>query len=869
MNTSLVAVLVGTILIGVGVTTLGLGSAPLVDTAGGNLNLVQVAADTAGPREHGNGTQILSGLPIAFVPNLGQWEGAASYVTRVGPMTVFLEERGWTFTLVEKAKMAETKQRANEDASARGVAVRMKFVGAAVPRLVAEDRLPGCHNYFLGNDPSRWRSNVPLYGAVRYRDVHPGIDVRARVHDGRFEYDLLLQADADLEPVEIAAEGIERMHLDKEGSLVMDTQLGPVRMPVPLSWEEGPSGERSLVACHYVLRGEQRFGFEVTGRRPGWALVVDPGILWSTFLGGMDRDQPNALALDAQGAVTVAGETQSTDFPTTPGAFDPSLNSPHDAFVTRLSPTGSTLFYSTFLGGTGDDIAYALAVDTLGRSTIAGVTSSLDFPTTPVAFSTALSGGGDAFVTRLSPTGSSLVYSTYIGGTLGDKALAIAEDAQGTATVVGQTDSNNFPITPGAFDTSHNGFEDAFVTRLTPTGSNLIYSTYLGGTDTDVARAVALDAQGAATVSGDTASTGFPTSPGVFDTTYNGGARDAFVTRLSPTGSSLIYSTFLGGTGHDEARAIALDAQGTATVSGFTVSGNFPTTPGAFDTSHNGGINQSDAFVTRISSTGASLVYSTFLGGANDEMGLALAVDTLGAATVVGWTGSTNFPTTSGAVDTTQNGGRDAFITRLSPTGASLEYSTFLGRAYSDGAYAIALDAQGAATVAGQTDAANFPITPGAFDTSFNGIFDAYITRLDMLPTGVVAFGNSSPGCTGPLAISVTSMPQVGNANFALTCGNAAPNTVGLIAFASAGLPAPLSVLGVDVWIDPTALLVTATVFSNPIGASEVPLPIPPNPTVAGVRLFTQFLWLGPNAPPPCPPLGFSASYALDFTIQP
>ncbi len=491
------------------------------------------------PTPNVEGTKLLGRLPVAFVPNLGQWEHAASYVARIGAMSVFLEQKGWTFTLVERTAKKEI-----ENASARGVAVRMRFSGTSAPVLAAEDQLPGRHNYFLGNDPSRWRSDVPLYGAVRYRDVHPGVDVRAREHDGHFEYDLLLKPGADLEPVEIAVEGVERIHLDGEGALVMETQVGPVRMPAPMSWEEDPLGEKSLVACYYVLRGENRFGFEVAGRRPGWALTVDPGLVWSTFLGGTGWEQAvSALALDAQGATTVAGETGSADFPTTLGAFDTTYNLSPDAFVTRLSPTGSILLYSTFLGG---------------------------------------------------------------------------------------------------------GMSD------------------------------------------------------------------------------------------DYATALALDAQGTATIAGRTSSADSPTTPGAFDTSYN-------------------------------------------------------------------DGGADAFV-----------------------------------------------------------------TRLDMLPTGVAAFGRSSPGCTGPLAISVTSMPRVGNTAFALTCGNAAPNAMGLLALAAAGLATPIPVLGVDLWLDPfSAFFVTFGANSDARGACEFALPIPNQPWFARRRLFAQFVWAGPTSPPPCPPLGLSASNALDITIQP
>jgi len=834
-----------------------------------------VREHAAAPSGSTEGTKMLGRLPVVFVPNVGQWQHPARYVARVGAMTVFLEDKGWTFTLVERTrgKGKETSENVAEDAFARGVAVRLTFAGAGAAELVAEGQLPGRHNYFLGNQPTRWRSDVPLYSAVRYREVHPGIDVRAREQDGHFEYDLLLKPGADLESAEITVEGIEGMRVDEIGALVMETGLGPVRMPVPSSWEEGPGGERNRVACHYVLRGANRFGFEAPGRQRGWALVVDPGLVWSTFLGGgASLDWAVGLALDAQGAATVVGLSYSVDFPTTPGAFQTTHHGGEDAFVARLSSSGSSLVYSTFLGGASADDATAVALDAQGAATFVGETDSADFPSTPGAFSTSHNGGGrDAFVARLSPMGTTLVYSTFLGGASIDSANAIVLDAQGAATVVGVTLSPTFPTTPGAFDTTYNGGpvgNDAFVTRLSPTGSSLVYSTFLGGADFDTARAVALDAQGACDVAGWTNSVDFPTTPGAFDTTHNGGY-DAFVARLSPSGSSLVYSTFLGGSGgEDRAFALARDAQDVVTIAGRTDSANFPTTPGAFDTTPNGG---QDAFVTRLSPSGASLLYSTFLGGATHDWASALCLDTQGACTVAGRTDSSNFPATPGAFDVSYNIGPagDAFVARLSPTGSSLVYSTFLGGTDTDQATAIALDARGACTVLGRTASTNFPSTLGSFSPSYNGFTDGFITRLDMLPTGVIAFGNSSPGCTGPLAISVNSMPRVGNAAFALNCGNAAPSSVGLIAFTAGALPAPVIVLGVEVWIDPSVLFVTTTVSSNPIGACEVPLPIANNPALAGMRLFTQFLWLGPATPPPCPPLGFSASNALDFTIQP
>lgn len=826
---------------------------------------------------HADDLRARSRLPASFVPNLGQWRHPACYVGRIGAMTVFLEEQGWTIALVDRAKEIKKERKEKprggieggpEDFATRGAAVRMTFVGADRPVIAAENRLEGCHNYFLGNDPARWRCEVPIYAAVRYNGVYPGVDVRIREQDRSLEYDLLLVPDANLESVEIQVEGSAGIRIDTDGALVLETGIGPLRMPIPMSWEEGPSGEQALIACRYVLLGQDRFGFEASGRRPGWALVVDPGLAWSTFLGGTDYDSAlDTLALDAQGAATIAGYTYSTDFPTTPGAFATSHNGDSDAYVTRLSPTGTSLLYSTFLGGSVFDCVFAIALDAQGAATIAGGTTSTDFPTTPGAYDTSQNGRGDAFVARLSPTGARLLYSTFLGGTGTEYPRALALDAQGAATVVGFTLSADFPVTPGALATSHCGKDDAFVTRLSPTGASLLFSTFLGGKGIDTADALALDSQGAATIAGSTDSPDFPITPGAFATSQ-GGMTDAFIARLSPTGASLIYSTFIGGTDQDYANSLALDALGAATIAGHTLSADFPTTPGAYATGYNGGIY--DAFVTRLSPTGANLIYSTFLGGKTSDFARALALDTRSAATIVGLTTSTDFPTTPGAFDTSHNGHDDAFVTRLSPTGARVIYSTFLGGNGYEYARALALDAQGAATVAGWTNSTDFPTTPFAFSTKYNGgANDAFVTRLDLLPAGVARYGSSSQGCTGSLPISVTSMPFPGNAAFALTCGNAPPTSTGIVPLGLAGLTTPLPLLGVGLWVDPISICALPSVVSDSLGAAELPLPIPKDSALVGGRVYAQFVWVGPNTPPPCPPLGLSATSALEIMIQP
>ncbi len=397
------------------------------------------------------------------------------------------------------------------------------------------------------------------------------------------------------------------------------------------------------------------------------------GLAYATFLGGSDSDSANAIAVDGAGSAYVTGYTSSSNFPTTPGAFDTSFNGASDAYVARLNPAGSGLTYATFLGGSGgrsSDRGRAIAVDDAGSMYVTGYTVSSNFPTTAGAFDISYGGGScsgagdpcpDVFVTKLNPAGNALIYSTFLGGSRSDKGYGIAVDGAGSAYVTGSTGSSDFPTTSGAFDTNPN---DAFVVKLNPAGSGLAYATFLGGSDSDPANAIAVDGAGSAYVAGTTRSSNFPTTPGAFDTSYNGGHDgDAFVVRLNPAGSGLAYATFLGGSDSDSANAIAVDGAGSAYVTGHTSSSNFPTTPGAFDTSSNGA---RDAYVARLNPAGSILAYATFLGGSNSDSGYGIAVDGAGSAYVKGETGSNNFPTTLDAFDQSYNGGvMDAFVVKL------------------------------------------------------------------------------------------------------------------------------------------------------------------------------------------------------------
>jgi hypothetical protein len=449
--------------------------------------------------------------------------------------------------------------------------------------------------------------------------------------------------------------------------------------------------------------------------------------VYSTFLGSTDFDDVLAIATDSSGHVYVAGRTWSAGFPTTAGALDRSFNGVIDAYVAKLSRDGSRLLFSTFLGGASVDEPLGIAIGPRGDVYVTGSTDSTDFPTTTGAFDTSDDGVHDGFVAKLSGDGSKLVYSSLLGGDSSDFAAGIAVDPRGDAYVTGHTSSADFPTTPRAVDRVLGAPSDAFVAKLTGDGSALGFSTFVGGAGDDDGTGIALDPRGSAYVIGGTDSPDFPTTSGAFDRTF-GGFFDAFVVKLARDGSALGYATLLGGADGDIGMGIAVRPRGDAHLAGRTGSPDFPTTPGAHDRSYGGGF--SDGFVATLAADGSALGFSTFLGGSFDDEAAAIAVDPPGHRYVTGFTQSSDFPITPGAFDAKRDF-IDAFVTKLERDGSAPAYSTFLGGAASDSGHGIAADASGRAYVAGDTRSADFPTTPGAFDTTYGGgFFDGFVTVL-------------------------------------------------------------------------------------------------------------------------------------------
>jgi hypothetical protein len=676
-----------------------------------------------------------------FIENRGQVDERVLYYATGPRATVFITREGLVFDLRAEVPDGEgagdPRGRDNPDRapfpedqpSICGCAVYLRFECAnPSPRIAVKDELPARYNYFLGNDPVRWQTDVPAYGEVVYGDLWPGVDLVFRAFSGALVYEVV-KAGVDAVPAaRFRYEGIEAV--DDRGSEVwLETSVGAL---VETRSDDGHG--RFLWALASEDGGSDGEGLEAPD---------DPSaLLWSTFLSGSSGDYGHAIALDPSGNPVLTGETYSPDFPATPGAYDTSYNGGYeDAFIAKLSSTGSTLLWSTFLGGSSPDVSTDLALDAAGNPVLTGYTSSTDFPTTSGAYDGSRNGLHDAFVTKLSSTGSELFLSSFLGGTLGDTGYALALDSTGNVVVTGATASTDFPTTPGTYDTSFNGNVDVFVTKLSSTGSALLWSTFLGGSNADWAHALALDFSGNPVLTGYTPSADFPTTPGAYDASSNG-TNDVFVTKLSSTGSALLWSTFLGDSLRDEGLDIALDSSGNPVLTGWTESSNFPTTPGAYDTSYNGAV---DVFVTKLSSTGSELLWSTFLGGSDGDEGSTLALDSSECPVLTGFTGSIDFPTTPGAFDTSYNDGADVFVAKLSSTGNTLVWSTFLGGSDFDWGRALALDSSEDPVVTGFTLSPDFPTTPGAYDTSPDEDEGAAAFVAKLATSLVVAVGSDGP----------------------------------------------------------------------------------------------------------------------------
>ena len=650
-------------------------------------------------------------LPLSFEANNGQTDKQVKFLSRGNGFNLFLTLNEAVFSLTKSA----AKERVD--------VLKLKFIGANLePQVTAEGKLPGKSNYYIGNNPKQWHSNIANYAKVKYDDIYPGIDIVYYGNGHQLEYDFIIAAGADPGRIKFSVEGTQMMRLDERGDLVLTSGAGEIRQHKPFIYQE-MNGVKHEVSGKYVLCAKRQVRFMVGEYDKNRPLVIDPVLAYSTHLGGSSADLARDIAVDMSGNAYVTGQTSSLDFPANSDTVQPTFGGGQDIFVTKFNPTGSAIVYSTYLGGDNVEAGQGIDVDLNGSAYVTGRTVSTNFPITAGAVQPTFGGGGqDGFVTKLNPTCSALVYSTYLGGLDVD----ISQDIEvrfGSVYVTGSTESSNFPTTTGAAQTTFGGIQDAFITKLNETGTALVYSTYLGGSDADSGFGIVVR-NDSAYVAGNTSSVNFPTTTGAVQPTF-GGTQDAFVTKLNETGSGLSFSTYLGGSGGDTGQDIAVNRLGNVFVTGNTNSANFPTTPGVFQPIR---VGLSDAFITKLNESGSALVFSTYLGGSGADTANAIVVR-LGRAIVTGSTTSSNFPTTADAVQIAHGGGQDAFITRLNETGSALIFSTFLGGNDADAGHGIAIRF-GNAYVAGSTSSLNFPVTTGAFQGTSAGGSDAFVARI-------------------------------------------------------------------------------------------------------------------------------------------
>jgi len=595
---------------------------------------------------------------------------------------------------------------------------------AVAPRGIGE--LPGAYSFIQGGDPSGWSSGVRAYASVEYAGLYDGIDLIYNACERGPKYEFRVQPGADADRIAVRIEGGGGLRLDRDGALVVGTPLGDVRDEGLCSYYQDDPGER--VECAFSLLGADRFGFRLGPHDPARALTIDP-VIYSSFICGVQAAGVYEVASDADMDAYLAGAAYTPLANATPGAFQGAIAGWLDGFVTKLDGESGEVIYSTFLGGASDEWIYDIAVDGQGCAIVTGITTStVSFPITEGAYQNTSGGTGEAFVTKLDQNGTSLVFSTFLGGLSRDEGAGVANGPDGSILVAGWTSSSDFPTTEGSLSTVLWGSRDGFLCRLSGDGSRLLYSTVVGGESSDVITGLAVGAQGQAIVVGTTTSQQFPTTTGAFQASLSNSSTDGFVLRMSGDGTAPVFSTYLGGASYDEIDGIAVDRAGDVYVAGYTESPDFPTTAGSLNGTFSGGY---DGFVSKLSGEGKGLLFSTFLGHNGSEQCLDIGVNASGATYITGWTGSWSFPTTPDAFGRKWAKDEDAFFCVLDEDGSDLLYSTTLGGTGADRGASLAVTHSDVVYLVGSTASTLFPTTPNATRTKFHFPSDGFIVKFN------------------------------------------------------------------------------------------------------------------------------------------
>ena len=609
--------------------------------------------------------------------------------------------------------------------------VKVSFEGAKRIEPQGVGLLPHMSNYFRGNDSAQWEIGVRNYQEVLYENLYDGIDLHFFINDIGLKYDLIVAPGADSSNIAWTYQGEKFVNITDTGDLLIQTLAGGWKEEMPFCYQNKGTESIEIVKGEFVFRdGAIRIKLEEYDQT--YPLIIDP-LIYSTYLGGDEEENGLKVVNDDGDCTYVTGVTRSIDFPTTPGAYDETHNAYEDVFVIKLSPDGSQLLYSTFIGGSSVDYGFDISLDSENNAYVTGTTISPNFPTTSQAYDTTPNGNGDAFCFKLNPSGSDLVYSTLLGGTDGDAGLALVLDNNYNAIISGVTASFNYPTTVGAYDESSNGEGDVFVTKLNSDGSDLEYSTYLGGSGYEESnrKSIAIDKIGNVYVAGETESEDFPTTEGCYDDNYDD-SRDLFISKLNPDGSNLLYSTYVGGHSSEDSREISYGDSGLVYVVGGTNSDDFPTTEGCFDDSYGGESPEKEGYFLIMNTETGNLTYSTFIGGSGWDRCESIVLDDNNNIYITGTAGSEDFPVTNNSYNKTNQGSTDVFVMKFGSKISNLIYSTYFGGSSPDNGESITLDSNGFVIVTGYTESEDFPTTNGTYDQSYNGMEDIFIFKLEL-----------------------------------------------------------------------------------------------------------------------------------------
>ncbi len=663
-------------------------------------------------------TSILKDQP--FLRNMGQWAPGILFSSSFGNGSARFLENGVSFCTSRNIgeKDPQESMLSPQNIQREGLVWNMQFLNSSPgAKIRTVNETAGIHNFLYGAAADKQFVHVPQCEELVYENIYRQTDIRYYRNDGGLKYDVILHPGFDLQETELAYDGIQKLNILENGNLEITHDWGSYQELKPYSYQV-IGGRKKEVRVEYVLRSDKSFGFRVVGNYDrDYDVVIDPFIyVWGTYIGStgpniMQNNFSWSIAIDNTGSVYICGYSDAS-YPITSGAYQGLL----DCFVTRLAPNASSIIYSTVFGGSNIDIALAIDVDNAQYPYITGQTLSANFPTTPGAFQPGPCQVTAGFVAKLDISGTFFAYSTLLDGQNTDWGTGISVNkTTGKAYVTGVTGSPNFPVTPGVYQGTYNGNGDAFVTELDVIGSSLSFSTFLGGSMNDQGQGIMLSSSGDVFVAGATSSTNFPTTPGVYQSTFGGGSSDAFVTRLNLGGTALIYSSYLGRTGDDIGWDIDVNSALEAFVTGYT-NGNFPVTANAIQPLFGGGSN--DAFAGKFKTSGNNLWYMTYLGGSSSDLGYGIAVNPAGEAFVSGVTYSSNFPVTVNTLDPTLSGSNDIFVSHIIRDGGSFACggSTYIGGSDQDqGMPKIAVDPNSGSNVVvnGTTNSVDFPTTPG------------------------------------------------------------------------------------------------------------------------------------------------------------